>query len=102
MTPVYVLALVSLAAAAGPQSTPGPQDTEKQERVFLAYADTGAGFGDKMQSYRMMLALASRTQRTAILPPFQTVIVDYSPLKDADFSKDGEACVRLCAGLCVR
>ena len=58
-------------------------------KALWAFVDSTMGFGDKMSFYRTLMNFAHSLNRTAILPPFQITVRDYSPLANADLQADG-------------
>lgn len=60
-----------------------------QGKALWAFVDSTMGFGDKMNFYHTLMTFAHSLNRTAVLPPFQITVRDYSPLAHADLQADG-------------
>lgn len=67
-------------------------------RALWAFVDSTMGFGDKMNFYYTLLGLAHGLNRSAVLPPFQITVRDYSPLKNVDGPDDIPAALRQYTG----
>jgi hypothetical protein len=61
-----------------------------EAKYFWAFIDSSMGFGDKIRFYYGVIMAAHRLGRTAVLPPFQIVMTDYSTLSSVDFENDGQ------------
>lgn len=79
---VLVALLVSCATGAPPQ------------RYFFTHVDSTMGFGDKMHYYYRVLYTAHLLKRTAVLPPFQITLTDYSGIAHVDVLRDGPAALK--------